>query len=221
MKKKEKIRLLLVDDHPIILEGIRACLAEHEDIEIIGEALNGEEAIQKATELSPDVVLMDISLPGMNGIEVTQFLQREVPQTKILAFTMYNSKQYVLSSIRSGARGYVLKDTSPSELVLAIKSIYVGGSFFSSRASQAVLEGFVKESETEEKSDKVALTKREKEVLTLIAQGVSNKEIANRLFVSVRTIETHREHIMSKLNVHTVAELTMYAIAKGLLQVQA
>jgi two-component system nitrate/nitrite response regulator NarL len=218
MKKSRNIKLLLVDDHPIVLEGIRACFAAKEGIEIVGEASDGEGAVRKAKELSPDVILMDINLPGMSGLEATKLLQKEVPRTKVVALTMHDNREYILSIIRSGAKGYILKDASPAELVRAVERVYRGESFFSSRAFEVILNNYVKEADETEKHEKPGLTEREREVLTLIAQGCSNKEIASRLSISSRTVETHREHIMDKLDIHTVAGLTRYAIAKGLLQ---
>jgi DNA-binding NarL/FixJ family response regulator len=216
--KQKKIKLLLVDDHPIVLEGIKSHLSAQDGFEVVGDAADGEEAIRQARRLLPDIILMDISMPHMNGLEAMTLLRKQVPNAKVLVLTMHDKKEYISQIFRLGARGYLLKDTSPAELVHAIKSIYAGELVFSSTVSRILVGELVSEGEKELKRPRPSeLSEREREVLVLIAEGHSNKEIADRLVVGVRTIETHREHIMRKLNIHTVAGLTKFTIVKGMI----
>jgi DNA-binding NarL/FixJ family response regulator len=213
--RSQKIRLLLVDDHPIVLDGIKAHLRTQPELEIVGEASNGEEALDKARALLPDVVLMDITMPRMNGLEATSHLRRQVPDARVLILTMHNSKEYIAQMLRMGARGYLLKDGSPAELVLAIKAVHNGEVFFAPSISKVFSDDALNGRRTI--SDLLpTLTDREREVLCQIAEGLLNKQIADKLGIGVRTIETHRERIMRKLNIHTVAGLTKYAIARGM-----
>jgi len=214
-RAKRKIRLLLVDDHPLVREGIRSCLHPHKQLEIVGEAADGREALAKAKELNPDIVLMDINLPRTNGLEATRLLRREAPQTRVLILTVHNNKEYVLQIVRAGARGYVLKDTSPGELVQAIEQVNRGEAFFSADVARFVLNDYVTTS-GRRKSGEEELSDREREVLALIAEGYSNKSIASKLGLSVRTVETHRARIMRKLNTHSTAGLTKFAISQGM-----
>ena len=221
VKKAQKIKLLLVDDHPIVLDGIKSHLSAQEEFLVVGDAANGDEAIRQARLLHPDIVLMDISMPYMNGLEAVTILRRKVPKAKILVLTMHDNREYISQIVRSGARGYVLKDTSPAELVRAIKMVHNGEVFFSPAVSRVVLEELIDGGQKKSGPTGVGnLSEREREVLELIAEGYSNKEIANRLGVGVRTIETHRERIMRKLNIHSVAGLTKFAIAKGMIKIE-
>jgi two-component system nitrate/nitrite response regulator NarL len=210
---KTRIKLLLVDDHPVVRRGIGACLAREEHLAIVGEAADGVEALRKARELLPDIILMDIDMPQMNGLAVTEALRKELPQIKVLILSMHSNTEYVLRILQSGARGYVLKEAAPDDLVRAIETVQSGEAFFSPDVARVALSQFVRGS-----GDGPApslLTNREREVLIQIAEGLSNKEIASRLGVGVRTVETHRERIMRKLNIHSVAGLTKFAISKG------
>jgi two-component system nitrate/nitrite response regulator NarL len=213
--KPKKIKLLLVDDHPIVLDGIKAHLCAQPDFEVVGDAANGQEALRKAKLVLPDVVLLDINMPHMNGLEAIVSLRRQVPNAKILVLTMHNSKEYIAQVVRSGARGYLLKDSPPAELVAAIKSIHNGEVCFSPSVSKVLVEEMA-DGDRRPASMPPPLTDREREVLSLIAEGLLNKQIADRLGIGVRTIETHRERIMRKLDIHTVAGLTKYAIARGM-----
>ncbi len=214
-KMKNRIKLLLVDDHPVVRRGISSCLARQERLSIVGEAGDGIEAVRKAKELAPDIVLMDIDMPHMDGLAVTEVLRKELPNIKVLILSMHSNTDYVLRIIQSGARGYVLKEASPEELVRAIETVESGESFFSPDIARVALNQFVRG--PGEGPTPSQLTNREREVLIQIAEGLSNKEIASRLGVGVRTVETHRERIMRKLNIHSVAGLTKFAIAKGLI----
>lgn len=214
-KMKSRIKLLLVDDHPVVRRGISSCLARQERLSIVGEAADGIEAVRKAKELSPDIVLMDIDMPHMDGLAVTELLRKELPGVKVLILSMHSNTDYVLRIIQSGARGYILKEATPEELVRAIETVESGEAFFSPDIARVALNQFVRG--PGEGPTPSQLTNREREVLIQIAEGLSNKEIASHLGVGVRTVETHRERIMRKLNIHSVAGLTKFAIAKGLI----
>jgi len=212
--RKKPIRVLLVDDHPVVRHGMRACLRSQDRVAVIGEAKNGREAIQKVEELGPDLVLMDIDMPEMDGLMATEILRKANPKLKVLILTMHNHSEYVLRIVRSGASGYVLKGASTEELVRAIEDAYEGGTFFSPDVARLALDHIARGG-GDWKGD--ALSVREREVLVAIAEGLSNKQIAARLGVGIRTIETHRDRITHKLNIHTVAGLTKFAIANGLI----
>lgn len=207
-----KIRVLLVDDHPLVLEGISARLEGEPSLEVVGMANNGQQALEKSAALNPDVVLMDISMPVMNGFEAAEQFRSEQPEVKVLILSMHDDREYIVKLIQCGAAGYVLKDVSSSELITAIETVFSGGSYFSSGASQALFSQFQHDQAAIEKSEQEPLTGREKDVLKLVAEGNSNKEIARTLDISVRTVETHRQNIKSKLDIHTAAGLTRYAI---------
>jgi DNA-binding NarL/FixJ family response regulator len=207
--KRRRIRILLVDDHPVVREGLRSILASFDEIVIAGEASSGQEAIDASRELTPDVVVMDISMPNIGGIEATARLGREMPECKVLALSMHDNRSYITEALRAGARGYLLKDTAPTELVSAISEVFEGRLSMSPHAANALLaEGF-----NRRRSE--ALTPREVEVLRFIARGLTNKEIGVQLDLSVRTIETHRENLIRKTGRATVAELTRYAVLQG------
>lgn len=215
--KPKKIKLLLVDDHPIVLDGIKSHLCAQPDFEVVGDAANGQDALRKAKLTLPDVVLMDISMPHMNGLEAMTNLRKQVPNAKVLILTMHDSKEYIAQVVRSGARGYLLKDSAPAELVGAIKAVHAGEVYFSPSVSKVLIEEMADGNKRSLDSPAPPpLTDREREVLSLIAEGLLNKQIADRLGIGVRTIETHRERIMRKLDIHTVAGLTKYAIARGM-----
>jgi len=222
MKKQlvKKIRILLVDDHPIVREGIKSALSKRKNISIVGEADTGEEAMVKARKLSPDVILMDINMPGMSGLETSRRLRKSVPDSKILALTMHENREYVLEMTQLGARGYVFKDSSPSELLRAIEAVHSGEFFFSPRASQQLLKSFLKGEPRTDSQASVDLSKREKDVLQLITEGFKTKEIARLLGVTDRTVETYRHRLMTKLSVHSVAALIKQAVTKGIVKIE-
>ncbi len=216
---KETIRVLVVDDHPVVRKGLQSCLAKQERLRIVGEAADGDEAIKKAMTLAPDVVLMDLSMPRLNGLAATEILRRDAPSIKILVLSVHNNRDYIFRIIQAGAHGYVSKEASPEELLHAIECVHRGETFFTPEIAQAALQHLVQNGGKKEPFTQ--LTGREREVLVLIAEGQSNKEIANRLGIGVRTIETHRERIMRRLDIHSVAGLTKFAIANGLVSLES
>lgn len=212
------VRILLVDDHPIVRRGIASCLARHAHLAVVGEAADGLEALEKARELGPEIVLMDIDMPRMTGLAATEALRRQMPEIKVLILTIHNHPEYVLRIIEAGAKGYVLKDAAPEELVKAIEAVHAGQTFFSPEIARVAIHRLMHQKAPAGAASE--LTPREREVLVQIAEGLSNKEIAAALNVGVRTIETHRERIMRKLNIHTIAGLTKYAISKKLISLR-
>ena len=214
----DQIRLLLADDHAVVRSGLRMLLQAQPDMIIVGEAETGQEAIRRVAELSPDVVLMDIEMPGMNGIEATRRIKANAPAAAVLALTMYEDDQYFFEMLRAGASGYVPKRAAPDELVSAIRAVSRGEVFLYPSLAGRLVQDYLRRGpagEGETPSDE--LTPREQEVLTLIAQGFSNNEIADRLVISAKTVDRHRENIMRKLNLHNRVDLVKYALRKGLI----
>jgi DNA-binding NarL/FixJ family response regulator len=211
-----KIRVLVADDHTIVRKGLCALLNSEPNIEIIGEAADGREAVERIDKLKPDVVLMDISMPSLNGLEATRQIRRRHPGVRILILTMHTNEEYIFEILQAGASGYVLKKSAPSDLVSAIHAVYQGGAFLSPPVSKKVIEK-LKERTVGNETKKVKLTEREREVLQLIAEGCTSNEIAERLFISVKTVENHRSHLMKKLDIHHAAGLTQYAIQKRII----
>ncbi len=210
-----KIKILIVDDHLLVRTGITSLLKDVVDIEIIGEAENGRDAIKKTGELKPDVILMDISMPEISGLEATPKIKLLFPDTKILILTMHENEEYVLSAFKLGAMGILHKNVSKEELITAIKNVYAGKRYFGASISQMVIENMVQkfdESSFIKEKEKMVLTKREKEVLHFVASGLSNQEIADTLEISTRTVDSHKSNLMQKLNVKTSAALAKYAI---------
>jgi two-component system, NarL family, nitrate/nitrite response regulator NarL len=212
---KNRIRILLADDHPVVRGGIGVCLARQPGVEIVGEAGDGREALRKTRELLPDMVLLDIDMPHMSGLAVAEVLRKELPQIKILILSMHQQPEYVLRILQSGAHGYVLKESPVEQLVKAIETVNAGEAFFNPEIARVALNQFV--NGNGQGPDLRKLTPREREVLAHIAEGCSNKEIATSLAVGVRTVETHRERIMRKLDIHSIAGLTRFALAKGMI----
>ncbi len=211
----DRIRILVVDDHAIMRDGIRALLGLHGDIEVVGEASEGKEAVEKAQKLTPDVVIMDIAMPRMDGLEATRRIRKKNPKTKILVLTQHDNKEYILSIIKAGASGYILKRALGSELVSAIRAVQQGDSFLYPSAAAALIEDYLQQPKEEEPHDQ--LTAREREILKLIAEGRTSREIADMLFLSLKTVLGHRSMIMEKLNLHNRTELIKYAMREGLI----
>jgi len=217
------IKVLLADDHTIVRKGLCSLLEGEADIEVIGEAENGREAIKLAEKLHPDIVVMDISMPCLNGLEATRQLKKHFPEIKILILTMHANEEYVFQTLQAGAEGYLVKKAAPSELVLAIREVHQDNFFLSPTISRTVIDEYIRRAdEINGEGDALKnLTARETEVLQLIAEGRKNREIAELLFISIKTVETHRAHIMDKLDIHSTAELTQYAISKGIISSDA
>ncbi len=209
----KKIRILLADDHVMVRQGFRMILAAQPDMEIVGEAGNGREALELAEKLQPDVVVMDVAMPELNGIEATRRLAASSPRTRVLALSMYKDSVYVREILRAGARGYLLKDAIDRDLLAAVRAVASGEGYLSPAVSEAVLSDYRRHV-----SDPLdLLSSREREVLQLIAEGKTNKDIASALKLSVYTVEAHRGRIMEKLNLHSVGELVRFALRHGLI----
>jgi DNA-binding NarL/FixJ family response regulator len=210
------IRIILADDHKITRQGLHSLIDENEDMEVIAEAQNGREAVELAREMNPDVVIIDVSMPDLNGVEATRQIVQENPKIRVIALSMHSDTLFVSEMLKSGACGYLLKDCAFQELKQAIRSVIEGKAYLSPSISGVVVEDYLHRLSKAETFISEILTDREREVLQLIAEGQSTKQIALKLHISAKTVETHRRQIMNKLDLHTVAELTKYAIRKGL-----
>ncbi len=214
------IRLMLVDDHAIVRDGIRLLLEQVEGFQIIDEAGSGEEAIEKLKINTPDVVLMDISLPGMTGIQTTQAVTKQHKTVRVLMLSMHNNEDYILRSVEAGAMGYILKDSSSDEMVKAIRAVAAGEKYYSSPVATIILNGYMQQLKKGEKSPlnrRSKLSKKEKEILTYLVDGLSSREIAEKLTLSVRTVDNHRANMMRRLQVRNAAELVKMAMEEKLL----
>ena len=212
-----RIRVLLADDHAMFREGVRSLLSGFDDVEVVGEATNGREAIDKALLLQPDVVLMDIAMPVMGGIESARRIRKECPSARILTLTQYEDSEYILTMLRAGVKGYVPKIATATELVTAIRAVHAGDCYLYPSATTALVEEYLLQSPAE-RSEYERLTEREREILQLVAEGRSNREIGEMLFISVKTVLRHRSDIMNKLRLHNRTDLIKYAIQKGLIE---
>lgn len=216
-----RIKILLAEDHTIVRKGIRSLLDEEADIEVVGEAADGHEALEKVERLSPDIVLMDSTMPILNGLEATRQITKRFPQVKVLVLTMHTNEEYVFQFLQAGAVGYLVKQAAPKELISAIEAVYQGDYFLSPAISKTVIEEYVRQVKTTDKDDPYEqLTDREREVMQLIVEGFSNREIAERLHISLKTAGVHRINLMHKLNIHNLTELTKYAIRKGIISLE-
>jgi DNA-binding NarL/FixJ family response regulator len=210
----DKIRVLLVDDHAIMRDGIRAMLSVLDDIEVVGEAADGKQALERVQELDPDIVIMDVAMPDMDGIEATRRIRKKNPKTRVLVLTQHDNKEYILSAIKAGAAGYVPKRALGSDLVTAIRAVQKGNSFLYPSAARALIDDYRWQTEGKDPYD--SLTPREREILKMIADGCTSREIAEKIFVSLKTVLGHRTKIMGKLDLHNRTELIKYAMRKGL-----
>ena len=217
MTGSEKRGVFIAEDHTLIREGLRALISSHPDLEVIGEAEDGREAILGAEKLSPALVLMDLSMPRMGGVEAIRGIKKKWPNIKVLALTVNDSEEYVLAALQAGAEGYILKDCSHTELIQAIRNVLDGKRVLSPSISEKVIEGYLAGKKGESiQTPWDTLTQREREVLKLIGEGNKSKEIADYLCISLHTVEKHRSNLMEKLNLHSVSALVSYAIEKGL-----
>ena len=214
-----KIKVLIVDDHTLVRAGIRSLLALVSDIEVVGEASDGKEALSLVPQLKPDVVLMDLAMPVMGGLEATRRLRKEFPGIKVLALTQYDDSEYVIPIIEAGARGFVTKMSAFSELAAAIQAAYNGESYLSSTAATALIEEYQQKTSDGEQDPYQNLTDREREVLKLVAEGHTSREIAEVLIVSPKTVEWYKSSLMSKLNLHSRTDLIKYAIRKRIIAI--
>ena len=215
-----KIRVLIADDHAIMREGIRALLNLSEDMEVVGEAADGREAVEQCRRLGPDVVLMDIAMPGLGGLEATLEIRRENPKVKILVLTQYEDREYIRRFLKAGVAGYVLKKAAGAELTAAIRAVHRGGLVLDPGVAREAMEESAGGPEAEPSDAYEALTDREKQVLKLVAEGRSNKEVAEILGISVKTAMSHRERIMDKLALHSRTDLIRFALKKGVIRVE-
>lgn len=215
------VRVLLADDHAILREGLRHLLEEQPDMEVIGEAVDGEDAITLSLQLKPDIIVMDVNMPGIDGIVATRQIIQELPDVKILALSMYPKSTFVVEMLKAGASGYVLKEQAFKELVDAIDTVMAGEVYLSSKAASAMVDKYVRGRQLAGKAQDASLTPRERDVLKLLAEGKSSKEIAKIIKMSVQTVDACRRNIMDKLDARSIAELVKYAIREGLTQIDA
>jgi DNA-binding NarL/FixJ family response regulator len=216
---EQKVRIVLVEDHTILREGLRALLSADPDFEIIGEAADGREAVRLVEKQVPDLILMDLSMPRMTGMDAIREIKKRYPATKIIALTVHKTEEYLRTTLQAGADGYVLKDATHNELMMAIQSVLNGKTYLSPGVSEKVVEGYLEGKEGRMPNSTLGLlSQREREVLKLIAEGYKNKEIAADLYISLKTVEKHRANLMKKLDLHNAAALTAYAIEQGLVE---
>lgn len=213
----QKFQIVIAEDHTILREGLRSLLSSNPDFEIVGEAEDGREAIRCVERLKPHLIITDLSMPRMNGMEAIKEIKKRSPNTKILVLTVHKAEEYILSAFRAGADGYLLKDSTHAELVMAVQKVLGGRQYISPEISERVIEGYLEGKKIlKSQTPLETLTQREKEILKLIAEGYKSKEIADELCISVKTVEKHRANLMEKLDLHNVSALTAFAIEKGL-----
>ena len=217
-----KIRIFLVDDHQLVRDGIKALLMSAENLVILGEAASGKECFEKIAGLPPDILILDISLPDTTGIEITKRISAEYPEIRVLILSMYTNEDFIFNAVKAGARGYLPKNTSREELLSAIETIYAGEEFFSDSISKIMLKSYLrnaKEEENQPQRGPIPLSTREIEILKLFAEGFINKEISDKLDISIRTVETHKNHIMKKLELKSTVELIKFAIRNKIVEI--
>ena len=216
---KNPYRIVIAEDHRILREGLQALLSSHPEFEIVGQAEDGLEAIRCVESLSPDLILMDLSMPRMNGLEAIQDIKKRCPNTRIVVLTVHKTEEYILATLKAGADGYILKDANHTELALAIKNVLGGKRYLSPGISEKVIEGYLEGKKSRQPASAYEmLTQREREILKLIAEGYKNKEVADYLCISLKTVEKHRANLIKKLDLHNAAALTVFAMEKGLIE---
>jgi len=214
-----KLRILLADDHTVVRQGLRKVLEERQEWEVVAEAGDGRDAVRQAEELNPDVAIIDIAMPLLNGIEATRQIVKRSPTTRVLILTMYSDEAYVNQILQAGATGYLLKDSADVDLIQAVSAVSMGKSFFSPAVARVMLDDYVRQVAHKGVADRYELlSEREREIFQLIAEGKANKEIATILSISPSTVETHRARIMEKLDLHSAAEIVLYAVRKGVIR---
>lgn len=213
------LRILIADDHEVARRGIRSLLESHPGWEVVGEAADGREAVNAANRLKPDLVLLDIGMPSLNGLDATRQILAAEPDTRVLILTMHDSEQVVREVLAAGARGFLLKSDAGRDLVAAVEALQHHRTFFTTKVAQLVLEGYLRPDPESERSLRSVLTPREREVIQLLAEGKTTKEVATTLNLSVKTAETHRTNLMRKLDLHSVVDLTLYAVRNGIVHV--
>ena len=214
----KKIRVLLADDHKILRESLVILLSRNEDIEVVGEAADGQEAYEKIMKLRPDIAVLDISIPHLNGIDLAFKLEQEAPEIKVVILTMHKSEEFVTKSLQAGVKGYVLKDNALEELIECIRTVYDDNVFLSNSVTKLVVQGFVSGLKEKDDMQTETISAREREVLQLLAEGQSNKDISAELNLSVKTVETHRANIMHKLGLKNIADLVLYAVRNHMIE---
>lgn len=214
----DKIKVFIADDHKILRESLRILLSQQEDIEVVGEAAGGLEALEKIQALRPEIAVLDISLPQLNGLDLADRLAQEQPETKIVILTMHKSEEFVKRALSAGVKGYVLKDNALEDLIACIQAVHEGKAFLSQSVTQLVVDEFVKNLKNRDGGRQEAVSAREREVLQLLAEGKSNKEISGALNLSVKTVETHRANIMRKLGLRNIADLVLYAVRNHIIE---
>jgi two-component system response regulator NreC len=217
------LKVLMVEDHALVRQGVKALLDEEPDITIVGEAGDGNQALVLAQQLRPDIVLMDLTLPGLGGIEATRQICERFPDMKVVVLSMHDSEEYVFRALQAGASGYIVKYSTSEELVLALRAVAAGSTFLSPDISRILISDYMRRAKTQESDEEALsiLTPRERELLQLIATGLTNRQVAERLHISVKTVETHRGNMMRKLDVHDRAGLVKFAIDSGLISLEA
>jgi DNA-binding NarL/FixJ family response regulator len=215
------IRVLLADDHKIFRDGLRTLIEKEAGMEVVAEAENGRKAVKLAEKLSPNVIIMDVSMPDLNGIEATRKIIAGTSNVKVIALSMHSDRRFVLGMLEAGASAYLLKDCAFAELVSAVRQVAAGNTYLSPKIADVVVKGYLNKVSSSALTTRTILTSREREILQLLAEGMSAKEIAGHLNLSIKTIETHRRNIMEKLEIHTIAELTKYAIREGLVALES
>ena len=219
-RSNARIQVFIADDHTLFRQGVRRLLEDSNIADVVGEASDGAEAVRKVQELSPDVVLMDISMPNLNGIDATRQLLKNDPERRVLILTMHDNEKYIGQILRAGAAGYLLKDTPSNDFLSAIEAVHRGDSYLSPSVSRKILDGLFQDRDSRSARSGVdKLTPREHEVLTLLAEGKSNREIGDLLFISPKTVDVHRTNIMKKLDIHSIVQLVKYAIQQGLVEI--
>jgi len=212
------VRILLADDHTVMRNGLRLLLERQQHLQVVGEAADGRQAVALSETANPDVVVMDIGMPNLNGIEATRQIVNHNPRTAVAILSMHSDESYVIRALKAGARAYLLKDSAEADLLAAVRALTEGKSFFSPAISKILVEDYMRQLESRGVEDTYELlTNREREILQLLAEGRTNKEVANMLNLSLYTVETHRTHILQKLNLHSVPELILYAVRKGII----